>query len=57
MGGSARAPARGFRGNDLKNLFFPRFSCCLDFRVHCWAVFNTWFLLMVFYFRLRNYGC
>jgi hypothetical protein len=36
--------------------FLPRFLCCLDFHVHCWGFFGTWFLPMVFYFLVKELG-
>ena len=36
--------------------FLPCFSCCLDFRVHCWEVFWHMFFVDGFLFLIKELG-
>jgi hypothetical protein len=36
--------------------FFPRFSCCLNFRVHCWVVFQHIFFYDGFLYSVKELG-
>jgi hypothetical protein len=36
--------------------FFPRFSCCLDFHVHCWEVFQHMVFANGFLFLVKELG-
>jgi hypothetical protein len=55
--------AQGFGGNALEIfflgkcvVFFPLFSCCLDFCVHCWAVFQYMDFVDGFLFLVNELG-
>jgi hypothetical protein len=36
--------------------FFPCFSCCLDFHVHCWAIFRHMVFSDGFLFSVKELG-
>jgi hypothetical protein len=54
----------GFRGNATEKFFFlrkcvtflPNFLCCLDFCVHCWAIFQHMVFADDFLFLVKELG-
>jgi hypothetical protein len=54
-GGLGEAPTRYFF-IEKRVIFFPLFSCCLKFHVHCWATFRHIVFFDGFIFLVKELG-
>jgi hypothetical protein len=55
--GASRPPLWKFGGNIPEKCFLPRFSCHLDFCVHCWVVFQHMVFFDGFLFSVKELEC